>query len=263
MPQSGAGVPPASLLHLDTFPDGPFGELRGLLDSTTVPAWLVARRRAAPFSADIAAFVARRFERVFELEPGAAADLPLPAELLPPITIREPEECLERESARRALGATPQERLVFLIATGGPERERDLVRVVRKAMARVAPGTGALRLVVFAAELPPGELAGDAPLPPVLVAAHFPAMELLRAADALVTAGGAARLGLRPIVIPQARRFDDQFARAAGGTLAATPEELEAALAATLAGDPAVEPLPPGGAAALGALIAARFRALS
>ena len=127
--------------------------------------------------------------------------------------LRARAECLSREEARLALGAGGDEPLVLALPSGDPGRQEELCRLLRKVCARVAP---AARLAVISAELPACDEPGRR------VAALYPAVRHLAAADVLVCAGGyhavhEARLhGLVAIHLPQRRVYDDQHRRVAG-----------------------------------------------
>lgn len=204
------------LVLVDYFPRGVLGELGDAFFSGR-RAWLVSRLGRPDYylAPEVREAVDARYEGVLwgEEPPKALRGLGRQSARPGPILIRRPEECLGREEARRELGAGPHGRLVLLL--GEPKLER----VTAKALARI--GGGSLR-----------------------VGAPFPAMRLLRAADAVVCAAGyhafheARALGAPAVFVPQDRLYDEQDLRAAGARTARSPEELEAGLRAALAEGP-------------------------
>jgi hypothetical protein len=139
---------------------------------------------------------------------------------------------LPRPDARRELGVVDERALLLGLGSGAAERQALCLRVLVKVAARL--GT---RLRFVSDALPPGG--------PVV--RLFPAARWLAAADVLVTAAGyhatqeARAAGVPTVYLPQARRYDDQFRRAAGEAIALGPEGLERAVHALLGR----APLPP------------------
>jgi predicted glycosyltransferase len=253
------------LLLVDVFPRGVIGELEEPLARHPVRSWLVARKLSAQRRNEpgLAEWSDARHERLFRVEPppeGDSARHPH-EETIPPILIRRPDECLRREKARRLLGIGSDERLLLAIGTGAPSFQRDLLSVLLKAANRIesrssVSGPVSVRFLSF--ELPEGGTGS------LRVLSHFPAMELFRAADALVISGGyasvheALALGLDPVVVPQPRPADLQHERAAGLAVPRSPEELEAQLAERLANPPG--PSRPEGPVDGATLLAERIR---
>jgi len=258
------------LLLIDVFPRGVLGELPPILAATRAPCWLVSRWVTPAYYLDpgVRASLEERYERILwcEAPPVELEALRLPASRLPPVLLRARGECLAREEARRALGADGDAPLVLALPSGDPALQEELCRLLRKVCARVAP---AARLVAISAELPARDEPG------LRVAALYPAVRALAAADLLVCAGGyhavhEARLhGLVAIHLPQRRVYDDQHRRVAGSLVAEEPAQLEALVACALAQRAVAlpqraAPLPPAaedGASALAALVDARLGA--
>lgn len=204
------------LVLVDYFPRGVLGELGDAFFSGR-RAWLVSRigRPDYYLAPEVREAVEARYEGVLwgEEPPPALRGLGRRSEGPGPILIRRPEECLGREEARRELGAPEHGRLVLLLG------EDKLARVTAKALARI--GGASLR-----------------------VGAPFPAMRVLRAADAVVCAAGyhafheTRALGVPAVFVPQDRLYDEQDRRAQGVRTARSPQELETGLREALAEGP-------------------------
>lgn len=209
------------LVLVDFFPRGVLGEL-GEAFFAGRRSWLVARRARPDYylAPEVRSAVEARYEGVLWAEAGPAGleALGRRCERTGPVLIRRPDECLSREEARLEMGVPATERLVLLLG------EPKLARVTAKALARLGGAT-------------------------LRVGAPFPAMRLLRAADAVVCAAGyhsyheARALGVPAVFVPQERLYDQQERRAEGGRTARSPEELEAGLRSALSQPPA-EPEP-------------------
>jgi UDP:flavonoid glycosyltransferase YjiC (YdhE family) len=220
-----ARLPPPRLLLVDVFPRGVTGELTPLLERA--PAWLVSRWVRPDFylSAPVREAIESRYERILwaEAPHPALRGLRVPQRDVGPVVLDV--DRLPRDDARRELGVLDDRPLLLGLGSGGAERQVLTLRLLAKVAARL--GT-ALRFVSDA--LP---AAGP-------VVRLFPAARWLAAADVLVTAAGyhavheARAAGVPTVYVPQARRHDDQFRRAAGEAVAAGPEELERAVHALL-----------------------------
>jgi len=191
-------------LLVDTFPGGSFGEL--------VTALEMARRRI---------LVARRVRDDFASEEAYQALLPLYDRILHPderdvgpILLREREELLDREAARRALGVADGDRAVYLSLGGGgdpavPELLPKAAQLLRHAGWHVVVGAGPL----YTGE----EIRGDG----FTWLDRYTPMELFPGLDAAVSAGGYNAFhelmfaGVPTVFLPQPRIADDQAARVA------------------------------------------------
>lgn len=227
-----AGLQP-DLLLVDTFPGGSFGELIAALE-------LVPHR----------VLVARQVRESVATDPAYAALLPLyEAHIEPdargtgPILIREREELLPRDEARKALGVAPGDRAVYVTLGGGGDLAAPfaLPRLVQTLRER------GWHLVVGAGPLYQGtELRG----PKVTWIDRYVPMELFNGLDAAVSAGGYNAFhelmycGVPTVFLPQPRISDDQGERAeraaaaGAGRLAPSLEHVAALLENP--GDPAV-----------------------
>jgi hypothetical protein len=211
-------VPTSSLLLVDVFPRGVVAELPPLLART--PAWLVSRWVSPAYylHPPVRAAISRCYERIVWTEPPPAAlrALDVPRIDIPPVMLRPPT--LTTAEARRELDVASGPRLLLGLGSGDAEQQARLCRLLAKVAARVGV---ALRFI--STELPP--------LPPVTPV--FPAARVLAAADVVVTAGGyhafheTRAAGVPTIFIPQRRRYDDQWQRVAGASVATDPHDLE------------------------------------
>jgi UDP:flavonoid glycosyltransferase YjiC (YdhE family) len=188
-----------------------------------MPAWLVSRRVRPEYYLDpaIREVIETRFERLIwtETPPEPLRALRVCQMELPPILLGPP--MLARDEARRRLGMGGARPLLLGLGSGEAGPQARLARVLGKIAVRVGAD---LRFV--SAELPAGDTVVDG----------FPAVSLLRAADAVVAASGyhafheLTALGAPAVFVPQQRRFDDQVWRARDAETATDPPGLEAAV---------------------------------
>ena len=243
-----AGLQP-DLLLVDTFPSGSFGEL--------IPVLELARRRV---------LVQREVRASFEAEESYQALLPLyHRRIVPhhggvgPILLREPEELLPRQEARRTLGIPEGRRAVYLTLGGGGDLAApDLLPKLVEALSSE-------HVVVGAGPLYQGrELRG----PGITWLSRYAPSELLSGVDVAVAAGGynsfheLMAAGVPTVFLPQPRIADDQMARvqsaveAGAGVLAKSWREVPSLLdqAGEAEACRSLVPLGGGRAAALAAL---------
>ncbi|MEZ4219737.1 MAG: hypothetical protein R3B13_02330 [Polyangiaceae bacterium] len=245
-----AGLSP-DLLLVDTFPGGSFGELVSVLE--------LAKHRV---------LVARRVRQQFADEDPYQALLPLyERQIVPdeggggPILLREREELLPRDDARRQLGVTTDARTVYLTLGGGGDDAA--ASVLPRLTERLR--TAGMHVVVGAGPLYQGpELRGDG----VVWMDRYCPMELFPAFDAAVSAGGYNSFhelmfaGVPTVFMPQPRIADDQRERvhaaqkAGAGRVAERMDDIVTLLAAPGSADAARRLVPHNGAklAALQAL---------
>jgi len=230
-----AGLAP-DILVVDTFPGGSFGELLPVLE--TVPTRVL---------------VARAVKDDITHDPAYAALLPLyQRTIIPdergvgPILLREREELLDRETARRTLGLGSgfgDRRAVYITLGGGGDEmaPRVLPELTDRLVARgwhVVVGAGPLYLGP--------ERRG----PNITWMDRYVPLELLAGVDAAVSAGGYNSVtelmfaGVPTVFLPQPRIADDQEGRAkaaadaGAGRLATSLDEIPDLLEAP--GDPAI-----------------------
>jgi hypothetical protein len=253
-----AELPVPALRLVDVFPRGPADELRDVFDTSA--AWLVARRvqpeRYRRRAHEIAAF-----EQVVWCEAADGVRSPVACsprsdreQATPGLTpievgpVLRATPRLTRAEARRVLGVEGERPLVLGLAAGSPALQGATQRVLQRA-ARIVGAD--LRFVDRA----------------------WPAAPLLAGADVAVVSGGyhavheVRAAGVPAVIVPQARPWDDQPARAEAARtphrhVARSPEELVDALRLLIQARPGLRPeVLPDGAAQLAALVERRVQA--
>lgn len=216
---------------VDTFPTGPHGELA--LASLAAKKVLVRRATAAADDARLAEGI-EGFDLGIGCEDGAA--FPIRTVRVPPITLLEPGDALDRATARERLGL-PASGEVFLVTAGGGG-DPEALAFARSITERL-PGS-------FLAS---GPLASDrAPAPLQLCLAAF---DGAFAAAGYNTAHELAKAKVPTVFFARPRPFDDQAARAsrfAARGMALVTDDLDEGLAYLRARRPH-EGIPSGGAA--------------
>jgi hypothetical protein len=220
------------VLVVDTFPAGSFGELSAALE--LVRKRVLVRRAMKPAAEKDAALDALLplYDRVI-----------VPDEVAAPVLLRERPELLDRAAARAALGVPDGRRACWIALGGGgdPTTARVLPRVVDSVRA------AGWHAVVAAGPLYVGpERRGEG----VTWLDRYASMELLRGADAAVSAGGYNSVhelrfvGVPTVFLPQEKLADDQAARAeaaALGPVTARVDDVPALLEALVPVAPAGE----------------------
>lgn len=204
------------LLVVDTFPSGPHGELTGLAGLAGAKRALV--RRSTPDLRDDALLAGLGDYDLAVLAGDPAPQstaLPIPTLHVPPITLGEPGDALDRAAARATL-ALPGGRAILVAAGGGGDPEAvTRALAIAEAILRVAPEvTPVLAQGPLAPSpaTPPSariRLLRIAPLSPVLAAfdgAFAPA--------GYNTAHELAQARVPAALFAQPRPFDDQAGRA-------------------------------------------------
>jgi len=239
------------LLVVDAFPRGLLGELPPVLARFAGRTALVLRRLREGYAREyrLREFVAAHYDVVLAAEvlPGAPwVSRTGAARDVGPVLVRDAEELRTREDARRRLGAAADRILVVGVESGPGEHAGALHSVLSRVWERL----GRLFDLRLAG-------AGGA-------VSHYPLIELLPGVDVVVGAGGynlfheCQAVGVPAVFVPQRRRYDEQFARVAGATVASSPEHLERILASHVAAGPRLRPAPRytnGAASAAGALL--------
>ncbi len=215
-------------LVVDAFPAGILGELASLLGQTEPVKLAVVRRLRAEWVErwNLTELVPRAYHRVLYVEPGSELPglEPLPsARRVPPVLVREPDEVLSRKEARRILDIPDETLAVAAVVSELTPAAQGLLSAAARAAERATAGAAWFRVV--------------SPQPVARFAEqrleHFPLMEWMRAFDVVVGGSGyhlcheTDALGVPAVLVPQVRRYDDQFARAAGRRVASSPEALE------------------------------------
>ncbi|MBK9648113.1 MAG: hypothetical protein IPO67_23665 [Deltaproteobacteria bacterium] len=235
------------LLIVDTFPGGTYGELLATLELAPKRA-LVARPVRANMAEDPGYSGLLPLYQTVLVPDDAGATVSSEPGGLGPILLREREELLPRDAARRALGVPEGQRAVWLSLGGGgdPAAMSTLPRLVDALRGR------GWHVVVAAGPLYDGvERRGEG----VTWLDRYASMELLCGVDAAVSAGGYNAFhelmfaGVPTVFLPQPRVADDQEARVARAVAVGA-----ARLARTLEDVPALLESP-GDAAAARALV--------
>lgn len=205
------------LLVVDTFPNGPHGEVAGLRVGRSKRALV---RRSVPHTAgaSVTEGIGDFDVAIVAGDPVAhGSELGVRTVVVPPITIGEARDALSRDDARAALGVAPgaSARLVLVASGGGGDADAvTRAAAIAQAITRVAPDTTpvlALGPLVPATYVPP---------PSILVTRKAPLQRLLGAFDGAFTAAGyntaheLAKAGVPSALFAQPRPFDDQAARA-------------------------------------------------
>ncbi len=248
------------LLVTDTFPSGPHGELGGLVRE--VPRRVLVRRSVRPERAGetpLRAGLADYDVAIVPDDPGEhrTEELPIPAVRVPPITLFEAHEAVDRDTARARLGLPREGRLILVCSGGGGDGDAGaLAARVAESIARIPGGPTP---VLAVGPLSRGRLAGGG-AEGVLRVRETPLQPLLAAFDGAVAPAGynvaheLAKAGVPAALFAMPRPFDDQAGRAArfeaAGIGRALPAIDDAGVAAAVAWM-AVAPRPsiaPGGA---------------
>jgi UDP-N-acetylglucosamine--N-acetylmuramyl-(pentapeptide) pyrophosphoryl-undecaprenol N-acetylglucosamine transferase len=205
------------LIVVDTFPSGPHGELAGLAPAGRRAKCALVRRSVPEVGDDaLIAGLAGYDLAVLAGDPARlAVELPIALLHVPPITLVEAREVLDRADARAAL-ALPGGRVILVAAGGGGDLDAaGRACAIACAIVRVAPEvTPVLAL---------GPLAPDRAMPDarIRVLRLAPIAPMMAAFDgAFVPAGYNTAHELAKARVPaalfaQPRPFDDQAARAA------------------------------------------------
>jgi len=208
-----------SLLVVDTFPRGSFGELLSALDLAQHRAFIYRPlKESVAGRADFQAMLPL-YDLILVPEEAAVASVLVPDDArdrlrhVGPMGVRERVELLERDEARRRL-AIPEEKLAVYVSAGGggdPHAERQILGLVD------ALRDEALHLVVGAGPLYRGQrrhgqgitwLSGE------------PAAELMAGFDGAVAAAGyntffeLMHAGVPTVFLPQPKVADEQAVRA-------------------------------------------------
>lgn len=245
-----AGLCP-DVLVVDTFPGGSFGELLPVIE--TVPQRvLVARAVKDEIAGDATyATLLPLYQRTIVPDERGVG----------PILLREREELLPRDEARRALGIGDRRAVYVTLGGGGDEvAPRVLPELTDRLVAR------GWHVVVGAGPLYMGE---ERRGPHITWMDRYVPLELLQGVDAAVSAGGYNSVtelmfaGVPTVFVPQPRIADDQAGRAraaadaGAGRLARTLDEIPDLLEDP--GDPAIARslVPANGARAAAAAVLA------
>jgi len=230
------------ILLVDVFPRGILGELEiDAIPSLTAP-WLVTRWVRPDFylEPEIQAVIESSYRGLIWCEepPEPLRAIAVAQHQVPPVLIRPVEACLQRDAARAALDVIGEVPLVLGLGSGDVEHQAGLLDLLRLQQARARESGQPFALRFLTDQLPP-EHGNDRD-----VAALFPAMAYLRAADVVVAAGGyhafheCRALGVEAIHVPQQRHYDDQFARVSGSACATSPAALTQLLGEALSRAP-------------------------
>ena len=235
------------LVVADTFPSGPHGELVALPNARRA-----LLRRAVSGADDVLAAGLDAYDLAIVADDPTplAVDMPVAVVRVPPITLGEASDLLDRAAARRALALPPDGRVLLVASGGGGDADavRDAERLAG-TIRRLAPDALVVRAAGPLESKTEGEVLRVAPLFPLMLAfdgAFAPAG--YNTAHELAKAGVPAALFARP------RPYDDQASRARRFADAGLARALDAlddgAVGAALEWmqDARIERLQPGGA---------------
>jgi UDP-N-acetylglucosamine--N-acetylmuramyl-(pentapeptide) pyrophosphoryl-undecaprenol N-acetylglucosamine transferase len=206
------------LFVCDTFPSGPHGEIAELALGRARRA-LVRRHVREARAADpaLAAGMERYDLAIVADDPVRDGDpgLPVATVRVPPITLTEPGDAMDREAARRLLGLSPSGRAVLVASGGGGdpealERAQRLALTISEVAADVTPvlAIGPLGHEDVEPSWPSIRVTRRAPLAPLLAA-----FDGAFAAAGYNTAHELAGARVPAALFAQDRPFDDQRAR--------------------------------------------------
>jgi predicted glycosyltransferase len=248
------------LLVVDTFPSGPHGELAGL--QCRAKRALVRRSvpgaPGVPYDALIAGLGDYDLAVLAGDPAPLAVQLPVPVLHVPPITLAEAHDGLDRGAARARLGLADERAILVAAGGGGDGDAAARAWAIAEAIVRVAPDVTPVVAL--------GPLAGSAGRAPggrgaqIRVLPIAPLQPVLAAFDGAFSAAGyntaheLAKARVPAALFAQPRPFDDQAERAArfaaaglACVLAAVTDEAVAAALAWMHGARVPE-LPAGGA---------------
>ena len=220
-----------ALLVVDAFPAGVVGELAELLPEFPCPRVLVCRHLKSG-TTPAPEVLRPLFARVVAVEP-PAPDWAEPALAVGPVLIRDADELLPRDEARRRLGVPGTAPVVLGVSSDEPEWTASFFGLLAKALARSCP-EAVLRLASPYLSTGADPHGVD----------HYPLLELMPGVDVVVGPAGynlyheAQACGVPAIFLPRERRYDDQHWRARDSRVADSPEALERLLAATVSEAP-------------------------
>lgn len=220
------------VLAVDAFPAGILGELSGVLPRLPCRRVVVLRRLQDRWVEhwNLPGVLREGYDAAACVEDGAwrlAYPEGLPRLEVAPVLIRDAPELLSREEARLRLRVEEGRPALVISATGSRPPDQGLIRLG----VRLGGKWGASVRVVT--PFPQGSLPGTH-------LEHYPLLEWLRGADLVVGPSGynlfheTESLGVPAVWVPQPRKYDDQFGRAAGRPVARSPEELEQQIGAGL-----------------------------
>jgi len=205
------------LLVVDTFPSGPHGELAGLAAGAKRALVRRSTRDLRDLGDDVLIGGLGEYDlAVLAGDPTPQdAVLPIPTRHVPPITLGEAREGLDRVAARTAL-ELPDGRAI-LVAAGGGGAPASAARAIAiaEAILRVAPG---VTPVLALGPLAPSPAAPpNPPIRSVRIAPLFPVLAAFDGAFAPAgynTAHELAKARVPAALFAQPRPFDDQADRA-------------------------------------------------
>lgn len=205
------------VLVVDTFPSGTLQELLPVLrwDSRRVFVFRVQRPEAA--HSPVMQSALQLYDLVLIPHQPGEVDVPVPEGVetiwTGPTLIRDREDALPREEARRRLGLPGEAPVVYVTFGGGGDASMD---EALRSTVEALTGQG-VHLAVARAPLYRGELPTT---PDVTIVSHYPMAELYAAFDAAVSAAGynssmeLLHHGVPTVLVPFPRQVDDQHARA-------------------------------------------------
>ncbi len=195
------------LLVADTFPSGPHGEAARLLPR--IPHRILVRRTVRPERAHeppVRAGLDQYRMVIVPADPGAPEGPLDPVHrLVPPMTLLDPPEILDRETARAELGLAKGPTALVTTGGGGDPASRDCAAALADAIAR----DGRFQPYLAHGVLAPGK--GPAPVP---LQRRLRGFDVALAGAGYNTAHELALAGVPSALTGCPRAYDDQEARA-------------------------------------------------
>ncbi len=205
-----------SAVFIDTFPAGIIGEFCDFSFPDNTGIYHIARLLRWPEYAKLLAGKPPTFRHTWMLEPLAASHaefLHTHSNKISPLTLGEPDRSVSRKAGKIIEELRSEGRPVWLVVHSGPEEEIAELIAYGEEMSRIEGGNP--KIVLISPERPEELRSGIAHLD------FYPASIFFPSADRIITGCGfnamreTEAFKEKHRFIPFARRFDDQFLRAA------------------------------------------------
>lgn len=209
------------LLIVDNFPKGIIGELKNIVVKNKFKKILIKRfTKENDFE-----FENNNYDLIIICERYQYSENSKKVIFTEPILIRDYDEILNCEEARKILKSSKDEKLILGVGSGNGERVENFFNLLVKIKKRIKFENIDLKLTS------PYEIKRSES--EKFIFNYYPLFEIIRGVDVIIGAGGynlfyECFVSKTPaIFIPQKRKFDDQFRRTYNYPCANSPEELE------------------------------------